>query len=240
MTTQPNLVERGIRRSLMPWRTLVLLLACVAIFSHPVQAQVDDDEARPTRGDDVDDEPEAVNVPESEPESTESHEAFMKDGKPHFTVESITPSHGPISGDTRVTVRGTGFAEYAASFPEPKCRFGSDQLIVGAAYVSCPRKAPKPYERERRSQRTDTCVQCENSPATQESKPVVFTVSLTGDFSDASSPKEFYYYKPVRVSAIKPHQGPKDGDTTVHVWGENFVDLGDDTTCSFGSRMVQA
>ena len=66
------------------------------------------------------------------------------------------------------------------------------------------------------------CIQCENSPSSLESKPVEFTVSLTGDFSDVSSAVQFYYYKRSHVSAIKPHNGPKDGGTTIHVWGENF------------------
>ena len=42
------------------------------------------------------------------------------------------------------------------------------------------------------------------------------------------------------MSAIKPHHGPKDGDTAVQVWGENFADFGEDTTCSFGTRSVPA
>jgi hypothetical protein len=73
-----------------------------------------------------------------------------------------------------------------------------------------------------------------------ESKPVEFTVSLTGDFSDVASATQFYYYKRSHVSAIKPHLGPKDGGTTVHVWGENFVDFGEATSCSFGTRSVSA
>ena len=53
-------------------------------------------------------------------------ESFLKNGKPRFTISSITPAHGPVTGDTRVTVRGDGLQYLAASFPEPKCRFGSD------------------------------------------------------------------------------------------------------------------
>lgn len=53
-------------------------------------------------------------------------ESFLKNGKPRFTISSITPAHGPVTGDTRVTVRGEGLQYLAASFPEPKCRFGSD------------------------------------------------------------------------------------------------------------------
>ena len=178
--------------------------------------------------------------PESE-EGKAEEEPFLKNGKPRFSITSLSPAHGPVTGDTRVTVRGGPFERYVAAFPEPKCRFGSDALIVSGAYVSCSNAPPKAGEREaKKRERTATCVQCENSPASLESKPVEFTVSLTGDFSDVTSTATFYYYKASRVTAIEPHQGPKDGGTTVRVWGENFVDFGEDTSCSFGTRSVRA
>jgi hypothetical protein len=42
------------------------------------------------------------------------------------------------------------------------------------------------------------------------------------------------------VISLKPTHGPKDGGTTVQVWGANFRDFGDDTTCSFGTKSVPA
>ena len=114
-------------------------------------------------------------------------------------------------------------------------------MTVGASYVPCAKEAPKIYEREgKKAQKGHVCIFCENSPPSLESKPVEFTISLTGDFSDVSSAAPFYYYKPVKVAAIKPQQGPKDGDTRVEVWGEGFVDLGDEVTCSFGTKAVAA
>ena len=114
-------------------------------------------------------------------------------------------------------------------------------MVVYATYISCTNTAPKTNEKEGALEDTETtCIQCENSPASLESKPVEFTVSLTGDFSDVASATQFYYYKRSRVTAIKPHLGPKDGGTTVHVWGENFVDFGEATSCSFGTRSVSA
>jgi hypothetical protein len=47
-------------------------------------------------------------------------------------------------------------------------------------------------------------------------------------------------YKKSKVNEIYPHQGPKDGATVVKVTGENFVDYGEATTCSFGTRSVVA
>lgn len=95
------------------------------------------------------------------------------------------PAHGPVTGDTRVTVRGGPFAQYTQNYPEPKCRFGTDETIVSATYVSCSENLPKIGEKETTG--TETCVQCENSPTSLESKPVEFTVSLTGDFTDVAS-----------------------------------------------------
>lgn len=166
---------------------------------------------------------------------------FLKNGKPNVRIDNISPGHGPTTGDTRVTVRGGPFAMFQAEHPEPKCKFGEN--IVGAAYVACPQRQPKAYEKEgSRATRTSVCIQCENSPSipSTESKTVPFTVSITGDFTDSSSSVNFFYYKPVKISAIKPTHGPKDGGTTVQVWGEGFVEYGDDTMCSFGTKSVPA
>jgi hypothetical protein len=114
-------------------------------------------------------------------------------------------------------------------------------MIVSATYVSCPAKQPKIYEKEgKKKDRTTVCVQCEDSPAVNESKPIAFTLSLDGDFSDVQSSVEYYYYQPQKVWALKPQAGPKDGETTVQVWGENFADYGEDVTCSFGVKSVPA
>lgn len=158
-----------------------------------------------------------------------------------MTITSISPAHGPTTGDTRVTVRGGPFAGYQSIYPDPKCRFGNDDMVVAASYVRCPDAARRIYESEAdSSERNSICLECENSPSVMDSQPVAFTVSLDGDFTDVTSSLEFYYYRPASVTAIKPYHGPKDGGTTVQVWGENFMDFGDDTTCSFGVSSVPA
>jgi hypothetical protein len=50
----------------------------------------------------------------------------------------------------------------------------------------------------------------------------------------------YRYYDPTFVSNIYPRYGPKDGDTVVQVWGQNFLDLGDDFRCNFGSKSTKA
>lgn len=66
-------------------------------------------------------------------------------------------------------------------------------------------------------------------------------VSLTGDFSDSLNSVNFQYYPKTLIHAFYPRYGPKDGATPVKVWGENFIDFGEDETrCSFGTRSVPA
>ena len=60
----------------------------------------------------------------------------MKGGKPSVKIDSVSPGHGPTTGDTRVIVRGGPFAMFQNEHPEPKCKFG--EQTVGAAYVACP------------------------------------------------------------------------------------------------------
>ena len=50
----------------------------------------------------------------------------------------------------------------------------------------------------------------------------------------------YRYYEPTVVYNIYPRYGPKDGDTVVQVWGKNFLDLGDDFRCNFGTRSTKA
>ena len=70
-----------------------------------------------------------------------------KYGKKPFavSVESIEPEGGPISGNTRVLVRGGPFTDLVGLFPHPKCKFGRNDLVVDATYVLCT-TSPTPVE----------------------------------------------------------------------------------------------
>ena len=83
-------------------------------------------------------------------------------------------------------------------------------------------------------------MQCDNSPASNTPEIISFTVSLTGDFSDVTNSLPFRYYPPSRIYAIYPRYGPKDGDTVVQVWGENFLNFEQTTRCAFGTKSVLA
>ena len=50
----------------------------------------------------------------------------------------------------------------------------------------------------------------------------------------------YRYYNKLKMTGMFPRYGPKDGDTVVQIWGENFIDLGDDFRCNFGSQSTKA
>lgn len=50
----------------------------------------------------------------------------------------------------------------------------------------------------------------------------------------------YRYYDALEIDGIYPRYGPKDGDTVVQVWGKNFLDLGDDFRCNFGTSSTKA
>lgn len=153
----------------------------------------------------------------------------------------IEPSAGPLSGNTRVLVRGSDFAGKDLKYPTPKCKFGRDDKIVDAAYVKCTPEPKKIWEMEPpTSAKTDTCIQCENAPPGFKSEIVPFTVSLIGDFSDVINSLSYRYYTDPKVHAIYPRYGLKDGGTRVDIWGDNFLNFEEFTRCGFGSITVPA
>ena len=64
-------------------------------------------------------------------------EIRYKDDKIDLTIDSIEPEAGPITGETRVLVRGGPFEDMTLLYPRPKCKFGSNDRIVDATYVKC-------------------------------------------------------------------------------------------------------
>jgi hypothetical protein len=168
-------------------------------------------------------------------------QARYKRGEYALQILSIQPKAGPITGRTRVLVRFDNLGPFVDAYPKPQCKFGSNKMIVDAAYVKCSKKEQGFYAREKQGAALDsTCVQCEASPAKDYAEVVSFTVSLTGNFDDAASSLPYRYYNKLKVYALNPRYGPKDGDTVVQVWGENFLDLGDDFRCNFGTKSTKA
>jgi hypothetical protein len=138
-----------------------------------------------------------------------------EEGEDRLLIQSLMPRGGPITGDTRVAVRGDGLEDLVDVFPDPKCRFGHNNNIVPAQWIKCSKKPPTFYEREHEQERNYTCILCEDSPPNVKAEIVSFSVSLTGRFDDVYSSLPYRYYDPTSISNIYPRYGPKDGDTVV-------------------------
>ena len=65
-------------------------------------------------------------------------------------IDSIEPEAGPITGETRVLVRGGPFEDMTLLYPRPKCKFGANDRIVEATYVRCTDKPLKMEDDEGR------------------------------------------------------------------------------------------
>ena len=161
-------------------------------------------------------------------------------GEDRLLIQSLFPRHGPITGETRVQVRGDGMEDLPDVFPDPKCRFGSNNNIVSAQWVKCSKRPPTFYEGEHEQARNYTCLLCEDAPPNPKAEVVTFSVSLSGKFNDVYSSLPYRYYDPPVVYFIDPRYGIKDGGTQVWVKGQNFLNLGDDFRCNFGTRSTKA
>lgn len=158
-----------------------------------------------------------ANVPKAGQNDWESDDVKerIESGELKFKIDSITPRAGPITGGTRVTIRGPQIEDVVDAFPHPKCRYGKVGLEVDAAYVACTKAPIGYYDTERGQKKNQTCIECESAPKVDEEGLITFTVSLKGDFSEVSTSLPYRYYKPTSVYAIYPRYGPKDGDTVV-------------------------
>ena len=66
-------------------------------------------------------------------------------------IDSIEPEGGPITGETRVLVRGGPFEDMTLIYPRPKCKFGANDRIVDATYVKCHERPLKTEDAEGKS-----------------------------------------------------------------------------------------
>jgi len=143
-----------------------------------------------------------------------NREDLVNSNVPKISIASIEPEQGPISGETRVLVRGGPFKMWEFKFPHPKCKFG--EVVVDATYVTCSEhKTRYDMKEARHKDRQFRCLQCDNSPAVVSNKQVSVEVSVIGDFTDSVDEARFSYYEPTRIYAFYPRYGPKDGDTPV-------------------------
>ena len=121
-------------------------------------------------------------------------------------ITSITPKSGPLTGNTVVTITGTGFTGTTA------VKFGTTKNITPLTVVSASRITVK-------------------SPAHAAGVTHV-TVNTPGGTSATSTADLFTYAVRPNVTALSPPSGPRTGDTRVTVTGTGFTGA---TAVKFGT-----
>ena len=117
----------------------------------------------------------------------------------HVTVTSISPMSGPLTGNTLLSVSGSGFAP---SFTLGlQCVFvgvlDTNAVTAGAGMIACP------------------------TPPVQHATTAVLRLRFDG--SEVDTGFKFSYEPPVPVYDIEPRSGPRAGGTTVLVLGKYFT-----------------
>lgn len=99
---------------------------------------------------------------------------MKKSATPKILIDSIDPERGPMSGETRVTVRGGPLSIWEVAYPKPVCKFGNHEPVA-AAYTSCTFSAQSINEKEaRKKDRLYRCLSCDFSPVHDAEGPVQF------------------------------------------------------------------
>lgn len=122
------------------------------------------------------------------------------------TVTSISPTGGPVTGGTVVTITGTNFVQGATVSFGPGY-LASSVIVLGSTSI--------------------TCV----APAHPAGVVDVTVTTPAGTSSTAGTANDFSYGLPT-VTALSPTGGPTSGGTAVTITGTNFVS---GATVNFGS-----
>lgn len=164
--------------------------------------------------------------------------ASVIEARERIHINSVVPNTGPLTGNTRVIVRGTNM-EPSEEYPTPSCKFGTKGRVVRGTYVTCTPLPRNPDDPEpTTAEKTSHCIECDPSPSAEVDDMIPFLVSITGDFSDVENSVEFEYYVTPTVDYIVPMYGQKNGGTIVTVYGNNFIDFDQYLRCFFGSKAV--
>jgi hypothetical protein len=148
-------------------------------------------------------------------------------------LERFEPLGGPITGNTSVTIFGSGLLSYAEN---PQCRFGpgtdehGNETGADRDLLQTPGRAI--------SDRLFVCP----APSRITRGLVRVSVALNGaDFEPVGSIPFTYYRMPI-VSSLFPAGGPSVGGTHVAIRGTGFLSfpLGGKLTCRFGQAVVYA
>ena len=130
------------------------------------------------------------------------------------SVAAVSPSTGPTSGGTSVTISGTNFSSTPGAV---NVSFGA----VAATDVSC-----------------TSSTQCTATSPAGSAGIVDVTVTVGGLTSPTSSADQFTYVTPPptpTVTGVSPSSGPSGGGTAVTISGTNFSSTPGAVNVSFGA-----
>jgi len=128
------------------------------------------------------------------------------------TVTALSPSFGPVSGGTSISITGTGFSTSSGG---TTVDFGTN----AAAGVSCAS--------------TTSCTAV--SPGASAGT-VDVTVSTSNGASPASPTEVFTYVPAPTITKITPTDGPSSGSANVTIWGTSFVGT---VSVHFGGKLAR-
>ena len=129
-------------------------------------------------------------------------------------VRAVTPSLGPASGGTAVTITGDGFDAHDDLF----CTFGDAEPVVV-------------------EQASSSALLC-TAPAHSAGEVELRISSSEGAAASSAAIAEFEYYAPPSVGELSPTHGPDSGGTLVLVRGTGFVVDSPSAMCRFGGDAV--
>ena len=161
--------------------------------------------------DDVSDEGKTVSISLRNPDG---QFATFVDGftylPPNPTLSSITPSEGPITGGTPVSIRGTGIGGELGVVPQVIFSAGSETQFLATEVVW--------ISKQQLTAVVPECLGCE---------PGLFTVSLINpDGQPSSANVDFNYTQPAAappsIDDLDPSNGPRRGGTLVTLSGSGF------------------
>ena len=137
-------------------------------------------------------------------------------------MDSLSPSHGPLRGNTEVDIFGANFRNSSRTY----CKFGHDarSVVPMSMFVS------------------STHIRC-ISPGQIQPGDVEIMISNDGYSSHSkwsSGGAHFTYNKDVPRFDVFPSQAPSLGGSRVRITGNNFVNSTWGPVCRFGSVVVLA
>jgi IPT/TIG domain len=158
-------------------------------------------------------------------------------------VASAAPSGGPLSGGTRISVRGQGFGALTAS-DQLLCHFATssssssgDSSVLSSKGTATPAVlVPATTSADGSSSSSIEC----STPARGAPGAVQLRISVNGALLlPGAAPRFLYTAAALQVASVSPATGPAAGGTVLIVTGSGFVNSGS-LVCSFSRATTAA